>query len=115
MHHRNLAGKGIKTFKGNFQCVIYGVDDSFPLNLWERLIPQTEIQVNLMWQENATPKKYAYAYLNGPHGSNRMPLVPLGCAIQFHENTNRRESWAPHSVNGWYLGISTNHYHCYNI
>ena len=56
MHHRNLSEKGIQKAKGNFNSVLCGVYDSSPLNLQERLTPQTEIQVNLLHQANDTQK-----------------------------------------------------------
>ena len=50
MNHKNLPEKRIQTFKGNFKSVLCGVDELLPLNLWNRLIPQTEIQSNLLRQ-----------------------------------------------------------------
>ena len=61
------------------------MEDLFPLNLWESLIPQIDMQVNLLGQANAMPKLSAYAYLNVPHNFNRMPIEPLGCALQIHK------------------------------
>ena len=110
MHHTNLSEKGIQSFKGNFKYVLCGVDNSFPLNLLDRLIPQTDMKVNLLWQANVRPKISAYAYLNGPHYFNRMPMAPLGCAVQNDENTNRRASWESHSISGWYLVMFTEKY-----
>jgi hypothetical protein len=40
-----------------------------------------------------------------------MPLAPLGCNAQVHEKTDLRGTWAIHSVNGWYLSTSPEHYH----
>ena len=39
-HHRNLAEKAIQTFKSHLIAILAGVDPSFPMNLWDRLIPQ---------------------------------------------------------------------------
>ena len=110
MHHINLANKGIQTFKGHFKSVLCGVEDLFPLNLCNNIIPQTEMQVNILHQANMTSKLSAYAYLNIPHDFNSMPMAPLGCAVQIHKNSNRRASWAPHSISGWYLVIPTEPY-----
>ena len=56
IHHINVANKSIHTFKGHFKSVLCGVDYLFSPNLCDRFIPQTDMQVNLLWQENATPK-----------------------------------------------------------
>jgi hypothetical protein len=39
----------------------------------------------------------------------------MGSAVQMHESTNRQITWDPHSLNGWYLGTSTEHYRCGKI
>ena len=44
-----------------------------------------------------------------------MPLAPLGCAIQIHEKPSKRQTWAVHSVDGWYLGTSPGYNRCYDV
>jgi hypothetical protein len=39
-----------------------------------------------------------------------MPLAPNGCNAQVHEKTDKRGTWAYHSVDGWYLFTSPEHY-----
>ena len=34
----------------------------------------------------------------------------MGCAVQIHEDADKRGSWSPHTVDGWYLGTSPDHY-----
>ncbi|KAL7552495.1 LOW QUALITY PROTEIN: hypothetical protein ACHAWF_015742 [Thalassiosira exigua] len=99
-HRRNAA-------KSHFLSILAGVADDFPLQLWDRFLPQAKTTVNLLWQSNATPTVSAYAHLNGPFDYNKMPLAPMGCNVQVHEKTN---NWAFHSVDGWYLGTSPEHY-----
>ena len=40
-HGRNLAERAIQTFKSHFIAILAGVDSNFPMQLWDRLIPQT--------------------------------------------------------------------------
>ena len=61
-------------------------------------------------QSNATPTVSAYAHLCGPFDYNKMPLAPMGCAVQVHEKTDKRGTWAYHSVDGWYLSTSPENY-----
>ena len=89
MHRRNLTEKGIQTFKVHFDSVLCGVYHSFPLNLWDRITPKTNMQLNLPQQANATPKVSAYMYLNGPHDLNLTPVAPLGCAFQIYKKKHR--------------------------
>ncbi len=46
-HWRNLAEKAIQTFKDHFIAILCGTDKSFPLTLWDRLLPQAEHTLNL--------------------------------------------------------------------
>eukprot|EP00804_Cyclotella_cryptica_P030137 CCRYP_009543-RA/>CCRYP_009543-RA protein AED:0.35 eAED:0.35 QI:0/0/0/1/0/0/2/0/428 len=80
------------------------------MRLWDRLLPQAEITINLLRQSNATPTISAYAHLNGPFDYNKMPLAPMGCNIQVHEKSDARGTWAFHSVDGWYISTSPEHY-----
>jgi hypothetical protein len=54
-HRRNAAEVGIRNFKAHFLSVMAGVAENFPPSLWDRLLPQTEITLNLLRQSNATP------------------------------------------------------------
>jgi hypothetical protein len=110
-HQGNAEEVAIRNFKSHFLSVLAGVDDDFPQNLWGRLLPQTEITLNLIWQSNATPTVSAYAHLSGPFDYNKMPLVPMGCEAQIHKKTDKQGTWAYHSIDGWYLFTSPEHYH----
>jgi hypothetical protein len=77
----------MRNFKAHFLSVLAGVADNFPPNLWDQLLPQTEITINLIWQSNATPNILAYTHLRGPFNYNRMPLAPMKCEAQVHEKT----------------------------
>eukprot|EP00804_Cyclotella_cryptica_P021956 CCRYP_000903-RA/>CCRYP_000903-RA protein AED:0.16 eAED:0.16 QI:0/0/0/1/1/1/4/0/960 len=100
-HRRRAAEVAIRNFKSHFLSVLAGVADDFPLKLWDKLLPQAEITLNLLRQSNATPTVSAYAHLNGPFDYNKMPLAPMGCNAQVHEKTDSRGTWAFHSVDGW--------------
>ena len=113
-HRRNAAEVAIRNFKAHFLSVLAGVADDFPLTLWDRLLPQTEITLNLLRQSNATPTVSAHAHFTGPFDYNKMPLAPMGCAAQIHEKTDNRGTWHYHSVDGWYLFTSEHHYRVHN-
>jgi hypothetical protein len=46
-HRRNAAERAIRTFKEHFVAGLSSVDPSLPLHLWDRLLPQAEITLNL--------------------------------------------------------------------
>ena len=47
-HRRNAAEVAIRNFKAHFLSVLAGVAEDFPMHLWDRLLPQTEITLNLL-------------------------------------------------------------------
>jgi hypothetical protein len=105
-HRRNAAEVAIRNFKAHFLSVLAGVANDFPPNLWDRLLPQTEITTNLIQQFNATPNFLAYVHLSGPFNYNKMPVAPMGREAQVHEKTANLGTWAYH----WSTdGISSHH------
>jgi hypothetical protein len=47
-HQCNAAKVAIRNFKAHFLSVLAGVADDFPPSLWDRLLPQTKITINLI-------------------------------------------------------------------
>ncbi len=47
-HRRNVAERAIQTFKSHFISILAGVDPSFPTKLWDRLILQAVMTLNLL-------------------------------------------------------------------
>ena len=47
-YRRNAAEVAVRNFKAHFLSVLAGVADDPPFILWDRLIPQTEITLNLL-------------------------------------------------------------------
>jgi hypothetical protein len=114
-HCRNLAEQAIQTFKSHFIAILSGVDESFPMPLWDWLLPQAVLTLNLLRQANADPKISAYKFVHGKFEYNKMPLAPMGCAVQVHEHPQKQRTWAEHSVDGWYLQMSHEHYCCHVV
>jgi hypothetical protein len=47
-HRTNAAERAIITFKEHFEAGLATVDPDFPVQLWDRLLPQAEITLNLL-------------------------------------------------------------------
>eukprot|EP00804_Cyclotella_cryptica_P009064 CCRYP_003161-RA/>CCRYP_003161-RA protein AED:0.28 eAED:0.28 QI:0/0/0/1/1/1/2/0/561 len=110
-HCSNAAEVALRNFKSHFLSILAGIADNFPMKLWDKLLPQAEITINLLRQSNTTPTVSTYAHLNGPFNYNKMPLAPMGCRVQVHEKSDAHGTWAFHSIDGWYLSTSPEHYH----
>jgi hypothetical protein len=63
MHRRNAAERAIQTLKIHSITGLCSVDPNSPLQLWDRLLPQATITLNLMRQSCINPKVSAYAQL----------------------------------------------------
>jgi hypothetical protein len=74
----NAAKVAIHNFKAHFLSVLAGVANNFPPNLWDWLLPQTEITINLIQQYNATPNVSAYAHLSRLFDYNKIPFHSNG-------------------------------------
>jgi len=92
-HRHNAAERAIQTFKGHFISVLAGVDNSFLINQWDELLAQTILTLNLLRQSNVAPNISAWVYHHGSFDYDRMPLAPMGCAVQFHINPGRRKTF----------------------
>ena len=114
-HRANIAERAIQTFKNHFCAILAGVDDSFPIHLWDRLLPQAERTLNMLRPSNVSPHISAYMYAYGTHDFNAHPFAPMGCAVQLFETPQQRKSWDPHSVDGWYIGPAMEHYRNHTI
>ena len=114
-HRRNAAERAIRTFKNHFISMLCSTDKDFPLKLWDRLIPQALISLNLVRGSRVNPALSAYAQLYGAFDYNRTPLAPPGIRVLVHEKPTIRETWAPHAVDGWYIGPAMHHYRCFRV
>jgi hypothetical protein len=104
IHRRNSTERAIQTFMNQFIAGLCSVDPTFPLKLWDKLLPQATITLNLLRKSRINPRMLAYAQLNGHFYFNRTPLAPPGNRIIAHENPYHRASWDPRGVEGYYLG-----------
>jgi hypothetical protein len=83
-HRRNAAERAIRTFKEHFVPGLSSVDPTFPLNLWERFLPQAEITFNLLRTSRLHPQLSAEAHFHGLMDYNKTSFSPPGCKIITH-------------------------------
>eukprot|EP00957_Ditylum_brightwellii_P183858 14004641-Ditylum_brightwellii.AAC.1 len=59
------------------------------MHLWDRLLPQASITVNLLRTCQINPKLLAYKYLHGTFDYNATPLVPPGTKVLIHKKVDQ--------------------------
>jgi hypothetical protein len=114
-HQRNDAERAIRTFKEHFVAGLSSVDPAFPLHLWDRLLPQAEITLNLLQTLRLHPLLSAAAHFHGLVDYNKTAFAPPGCKIIAHEKPGKRHTWAPYGQHGYSLGPAMHHYRCQNV
>ncbi len=72
------------------------------MKLWDKLLPQTILTLNLLRQSNAVPTVSAHQYIHGQFNYNAMPLAPIGCAVQMHKAPTKCRTWAENTPDRWY-------------
>jgi hypothetical protein len=117
-HHyyrRKATERAIRTFKEHFVAGISSVDPAFPLHLWNRLLPQAEITLNLLRTSRLHPQLSAAAHFHGIVDYNKTAFAPPGCKIIEHGRPGKRCNWAPHGQHGYSLGPAMHQYQCQNV
>ena len=115
LHRRNAAERAIRTFKNHFIAGLCSVDKNFPLHLWDKLLPQAELTLNLLRGSRLNPKLSAHAQMHGHFDCNRTPLAPPGIRVLVHIKPSERTTWSPHGSDGWYTGPALESYRCYTV
>jgi hypothetical protein len=114
-HRHNSDERAIRSFKDHLIARLCSTDKSFPMHLWDIILPQAVITLNMLRTSRINPKLSAATYIFGQHDYSRAPMAPPGTRIIAHETTGRRKTWAPHGQDGWYIGPALEHYRCYKV
>ena len=92
-HQSDDAEIAIRTFKAHFISVLDGVAPDFTRNLWDLLLHQTKVTLNLIWKATLDPSRSVWSYFHGPINYDTTPLGRLGYHIIFHKKTVTRNLW----------------------
>jgi hypothetical protein len=114
-HRRSAAERAIGTFKEYYVAGLFSVDPSFPLHLWDILLPQAGITLNLLRTSRLHPQLSAAAHSHGLVDYNKTAFSLPGCNIIAHEKPGKRRVSAPHGQHGYALGPAIHHCRCQNV
>ena len=73
---------------------------------------QADLTLNLLRNSRVNPNLSSWAYLNGNHDFNKVPLLPPGTRVLVHAKPDKRASWDYHGEKGWYIVPAIEHYRC---
>ena len=115
-HRANAAERSIRDVKNHLISTLATADPAFPLALWDELLQQVEITINLLRPASSNPDMSAYEAFHGrTYDFVAHPIVPCGTALIIHDAPQNRASWAPHGTAGFYLGPALDHHRCYRV
>ena len=110
LHRRNAAERAIRTVKAHFLAILAGVAIDFPRHLWDLLLPQTELTLNLLRQSTSNPEISAWEAFSGPFNYDATPIGPLGISVIAHAKPSNRLTWSFRGREGWSVGVLLEHY-----
>ena len=114
-HRGNKAERAIQTAKNHLISTFCVTDAKFPLYLFDKLIDQAELTLNLMRGSSFSPHVSAWQALNGSYNFSNTPIAPPGMKIVCFESPDQRHTWATHGVDGFYIGPALDHHRCYKV
>jgi len=115
MHCHNWAERAICTFKDHFLAILSGIDAAFPPYLWDLLLPQAELTLNLLRQSTLNPRISSWEFFQGPFDFNKTPLHPVVCRVLIHAKLATRRSWDFRAKNGFYIGPAMDSYRRFKL
>ena len=74
------------------KAILAFIDPNFPVEEWHCLLPQVDLNLNLLRASRANPRLSAYAYMHGQFNYNATPLVPMGIKVVAHLKPSNRSS-----------------------
>ena len=114
-HRTNLAEQEIQTWKNHFVAGLATTHPKFPLHLWDRLLPQANIALNLLRPSRLNSSLSSYQQLQGNFSYNKHPIVPPGMRVMAHIQPNQRKSWEANVQQSFYLYPALNHYRYHRV
>jgi hypothetical protein len=110
------AELAISTFKEHFiATALATVDTLYPLQLWDKFLPQVKLTLNLLRFSCRNPALSSNKEMYRAFDFNKTPLAPLGTKALAFDDPATGASWALHATNGYYVGPASNHYQCLHI
>jgi hypothetical protein len=92
------------------------VDPDFPMHLWDRLLSQAEMLLNLFRTSNFHPQFTAAEYVHSLIDYKHIAFSPRGrCNIIAHEKPSQRRTLETHGQPGYSLGTAMHHYIYQNV
>ena len=110
-HQANVVERSHQTFKNHFISGLCKTDSEWPVQLWDHLLEQAVITINLLrsYLINATILAY-YQFHGHKYDLNAHPMMQPGSKGVIFEDPNNGAAWGERGTYAWYTRQSLNHY-----
>ncbi len=116
VHRANKGERAIQDAKNHLVSMIATAHLSFPLDLWDQLLPHAELTLNHLRPFGPDPNISAYRGFHGkPYDFLAHPIAPAGTLVVAHDKPHQRPSWGPHGSPGYYLGPAITTYRSWRV
>ena len=103
IYQRNAAEREIITSENHFIAGLCSINPNLRLKLWDILLYQEKSTLNLMLKYRINPNLSDNEQLFSILNFNLTPFAPPGTIIMVHDNPEKRETYAPHLSDGFYI------------
>jgi hypothetical protein len=114
-HRHNAAERAIITFEEHFVAGLSSLDPDLPMHIWDFLLSQAEMTLNLLRTSRLHPQLSTAAHCHGLIDYNKTAFAPPVCKIIAHENPSQWRTREPHVQPGYSLGRVMHHYRCQHM
>ena len=115
-HRANPAERGIQTAKNHLISALSGTHANFPANLWDKILPQVELTMNILRPFAADRTISAYeGVFRRKYDFEAHPMAPCGTLVLVHDPPDKRGTFASHGSPGFYLGPALLHHRCFRV
>ena len=112
----NVAERIIRPWRNHYVAGLLSADPRMPLQVWDAILPQTDITYNHLHPWGPNPMISAYeGFHQQPYDFAAHPIAPLGTHVVIYDSPAQRATWAAHGTDGFYLGPALDHYRCYRV
>ena len=101
-HGENVTERSNHRCKNNLIAGISGANPYFLMTLWDSLISQANIAINLIRNSRINPKLSACTQIVGQLDYDRKKLSLPCCKRIVHETTAKIKTWAVHGTKSYY-------------
>lgn len=113
-HRSNKAERAIRDGKNHIIATLCTTDPAFPIAAFDELITQAELTLNHLRPCRHLPAVSAWEGLHGrKYDFLAHPIAPSGMRVLVFETPDERGTFAPHGVDGFYLGPVVDAYRCF--